>query len=157
MAYEIGINCQADWIYLQFALKMDFGETIYTQSERGLIIKSERYIGFSYRFCKKNASQYACASCRALGKSRVVTFKNGRIDVRKHPEDDHHKDCRPIADVELCSQSTGESFSATLTFDPVSDPSSHDLFVGHLKHDKYGDHSKHDTSDDPKNTAEESK
>ena len=25
MAYEIGINCQADWIYLQFALKMDFG------------------------------------------------------------------------------------------------------------------------------------
>ena len=96
---------------------MDFGETIFTQSERGLIIKSERYIGFSYRLYKKNASQYACASCKTLGKSRVVTVKSGRIDVRKHPEDDHHKDCRPIADVELCSQSTGESFSTALTCD----------------------------------------
>ena len=136
---------------------MDFGETIFTQSERGFIIKNERYIGFSYRFRKKNASQYECASCKTLGKSRVVRVKNGRLDVRKHPEDDHHKDCRPIADVELYSQPTGESFSAALTCDPVSDPSSHDLSVGHLKRDKYGDHSKHDASDDPKNTAEESK
>ena len=96
---------------------MDFGETIFAQSERGLINKSERYIEFSYRFHKKNVSQYACASCKTLGKSRVVTVKSGRIDVRKHPEDDHHKDCRPIADVELCSQSTGESFSAALTCD----------------------------------------
>ena len=90
---------------------------VFTQSERGLINKSEIYIGFSYRFYKKNASQYACTSCKTLGKSRVVTVKSGRIDVRKHPDDDHHKDCRPIADVELCSQSTGESFSAALTCD----------------------------------------
>ena len=89
---------------------MDFGETrctqskfngVYSVSERELIINSERYIGFSYRFHKKNVSQYACASCRTLGKSRVVTVRNGTICGKKHPEDDHHKDCRPITDVEL--------------------------------------------------------
>ena len=98
---------------------MNFGETIFTQSKRGLIIKSERYIGFSFKFHEKNASQNACASCKILGNPRVVTVKSGRIDVRKHPEDDHRKDCRPIADVELCSQSTGESVSAALTCDQI--------------------------------------
>ena len=53
-------------IYLQFALKMDFGATI---SERGFIIKSERYMGFSYRFNKQNASQYECTSCKTLEKN----------------------------------------------------------------------------------------
>ena len=108
---------------------MNFGETIFTQSKRGFIIKSERYIGFSSRFHKKNASQYACASCKSLGKSRIVTVRNGRIYVRKHPEEVHHKDCRPIADVELCIQSTPESFSATLTHDPFRDPSGNDTSV----------------------------
>ena len=105
---------------------MDFGKAkctqskfngVYSVSERGLIVKSERYTGFSYRFHKYNVglSQYACASCRTLGKSRVVTVGNGIICGKKHPEDDHHKDCRPIADVELFNQSTRESFSDTLT------------------------------------------
>ena len=137
---------------------MDSGKARYTQSkfngvysvsERGLIINSERYVGFSYRFHKFNVglSQYACASCRTLGKSRVVTVRNGIICGKKHPEDDHHKDCRPIADVELCNQSARESFSVTLTRDPVSDPSAHDPSVGHSKYDPSGDY---------KNTVEES-
>ena len=116
-----------------------------------------RYIGFSYKFHKRNDSQYHCASCKTLGKSRVVTVRNGKIYGRKNPEDDHHKDCRPIADVELYKQSSRESFNATLTSDPVSDPSSHNPSVGHLKRDKYGDHSKHDPSGDSKNTVEEPK
>ncbi len=108
---------------------MDSEETTYTYtqsilhvSEQGLIINSERYVGFSYKFNKKNASQYACASCKTLGKSRIVTVRNGRIYGRKHPEDDHHK--------ELCSQSTREFFSSNLTRDPVSEHSAHDLSVG---------------------------
>jgi len=61
---------------------MDFGEATYTNSLNNvsdpvLIIKSQRYVGFSYRFHKKNLSQYACASCKILGKTRVVTVKNG--------------------------------------------------------------------------------
>ena len=65
------------------------------------------YIGISYRFHKRNDSQYVCAPCKTLGKSRVVTVKDGSIHVysRKHPKDDHHKDCRPIADVKLYKQS----------------------------------------------------
>ena len=69
-----------------------------------------------------------------------MTVKNDKINVRKHPEDDHYNDCRLIADVKLCRQSTGESFSAALTCDPVGDPSLHDLSVGHLNRDKYGEH-----------------
>ena len=56
-------------------------------------------------------------------------------------------DCRPITDVELCNQSARESFSVTLTSDPVSDPSAHDPSVGHSKYDPSGDY---------KNTVEES-
>jgi len=89
---------------------MDFEKTKYTQaivavSEREIIINSERYIGFSYIFRKKNASTYECESCKTLGKYRGVTVRNGRLSVLKHPEDDHHKDCRPRANSELISQS----------------------------------------------------
>ena len=66
---------------------MDFEKTKYTQaivavSEREIIINSERYIGFSYIFRKKNASTYECESCKTLGKYRGVTVRNGRLSVK---------------------------------------------------------------------------
>ena len=65
---------------------MDFEKTKYTQaivavSEREIIINSERFIGFSYIFRKKNASTYECESCKTLGKYRGVTVRNGRLSV----------------------------------------------------------------------------
>jgi hypothetical protein len=39
----------------------------------------------------------------ALGKRRTVTVKNGRILGRKHPVDDHHIDCRPVANEVLAT------------------------------------------------------
>ena len=61
-----------------------------------VIINSERHAGSTYKFCKRTETSYACTSCKALGISRTVTVKNGRILSLKHPEDDHHKDCRPF-------------------------------------------------------------
>ena len=62
---------------------MDFGEANLILSKRLnqylLIIKSERKLGFSYKFHKKNETQFACASCKKLGKSRIVTVRDGRI------------------------------------------------------------------------------
>ena len=146
------------------SLRMDYGETKYIPasrsdlSEQVLIVSSERYVGFSYRFHKKEASKYYCASCKLLGKCRVVTVKSGRIFGRKHPEDDHHKDCRPLSNAKINSQSKSDSFSepsTRSTRDPVSDPSAHDPSVGESRRDDYGDHWKHDDpSNDPKNSVE---
>ena len=142
---------------------MDFGEAKFISanrsdlSEQVLIVSSERYIGFSYRFCKKEASKYVCASCRSLGKFRVVTVKSGRIFGRKHPEDEHHKDCRPLSNAKFFSQSNGDSFSDLSTRDPVRDPSAHDRSVGDSRRDNYGDVDQRkydDPFNDPKNTVE---
>jgi len=132
--------------------KMDFEKTKYTQtivavSEREIIINSERFIGFSYIFRKKNASTYECESCKTLGKYRGVTVRNGRLSVLKHPEDDHHKDCRPRANSELISLS--------LIRDPASKHSAHDASVDQRRV-LYSDHSKHDPYGSPKNSVEES-
>ncbi len=79
---------------------MDFGESKYILSGRWnarmLIINSERNAGFTYKFCKNTETKYARTSCKALGNSRRVTVKHGRILSLKHPEDDHHKDCQPF-------------------------------------------------------------
>ena len=84
---------------------MDFGEANLIRSMRLnqylLIIKSERKLRFSYKFHKKNETQFACALCKKLGKSRIVTVRDGRIVSTKHPEDDHHSDCQPVAEVEI--------------------------------------------------------
>jgi len=40
---------------------------------------------------------YACASCKSLGKTRVVTVENCRIFSRKHLEVDHDTDCSPVS------------------------------------------------------------
>ena len=78
--------------------KMDFGEAKFILSEtfkqQLLVISSERQIGYSFKFHKKTEFKFACASCKRLGKSRVVTVKNNRIVGKKHPEDDHHDECR---------------------------------------------------------------
>ena len=78
---------------------MDFGEAQFSSGRldaRLLIINSERNAGYTYKFSKQTQTQYACTSCIALGKKRTVTVKNRRIIGRKHPEDDHHIDCRPV-------------------------------------------------------------
>ena len=86
---------------------MDFGEAQYSSGRlnaRLLIINSERNAGYTYKFSKQTETQYACTSCIALGKRRTVTVKNGRIIGRKHPEDDHHIDCRPVANEVLATE-----------------------------------------------------
>ena len=84
---------------------MDFGEAKFILSrnlnQQLLVITSERQIGYSYKYHKKTQFQFACSSCKRLGKSRVVTVKDGRIIGQKHPEDDHHVDCKPVADEDL--------------------------------------------------------
>jgi hypothetical protein len=51
------------------------------RSRANCSLSSERYIGFLYRFYKQNTqkSQYACASCKTLGKYRLVSVRNERI------------------------------------------------------------------------------
>ena len=85
---------------------MDFGEAKFMLSrkltQQLLVIQSERQIGYQYKFQKKNDFQLAnCSSCKRLGKSRIVTVKDGRIVGKKHPEDDHHVDCNPVADEDI--------------------------------------------------------
>jgi hypothetical protein len=60
---------------------MDFGEAKYILSgslnTRVLIINSERHDGYTFKFCKKTETKYWCTSCKALGKSRTITVRNG--------------------------------------------------------------------------------
>ena len=86
---------------------MDFGEAQYSSGRlntRFSIINSECHSGSTYKFSKQTEKKYACTSCIALGKSRTATEKNGRIIGRKHPEDDHHIDCRPVANEVLATK-----------------------------------------------------
>lgn len=84
---------------------MDFGPAKFIKSlylsETVLVIPSERNVGFAYKFHKKTEKKYACASCKSLGKCRTVTVVNGRITGNKHPEDDHHADCKPVSDAAI--------------------------------------------------------
>lgn len=83
-------------------VKMDFGEAKFVLSrylnQQLLVVPSERHIGLTFKFHKRNETQYTCASCKQLGKSRQITVKDGRIVGNKHPEDDHHVDCKPVAE-----------------------------------------------------------
>ena len=80
---------------------MDYGEAVFVKSkffnDQLLIVTSERHVGCVYKFHKKSEKYFACASCKELGKSRIITVVDGRIVGRKHPEDDHHADCRPVS------------------------------------------------------------
>ena len=84
---------------------MDFGEARFITSKffkaQLLVIDSERNVGKAYKFHKRTDKYYSCASCKKLGKSRTVTVANGRVIGTKHPEDDHHKACRPAPREEI--------------------------------------------------------
>jgi len=60
---------------------MDFGEAKFVLSrnlnQQLLVIPSEKHIGFTYKFHKKNETQFVFASCKALGKTRSVTVRDG--------------------------------------------------------------------------------
>lgn len=63
---------------------MDFGEAKFILSKRLnndqlLIVSSERQEDVVFKFYKKSDGKYVCASCRKLGKSRVITVVDGRI------------------------------------------------------------------------------
>lgn len=83
-------------------VKMDFGEAKFILSQRLnknlLVYNCDRNVGFVYKFHKKNETQYACVTCKSLGKNRVITVRDGRIVGLKHPEDDHHVSCRPVSE-----------------------------------------------------------
>jgi hypothetical protein len=78
---------------------MDYGvATFFVTSggKRVLLFNSLRRPGLIYTFDNyKTAYKYRCTDCSRLGKTRSVTVTNDRIVVRKHPEDDHHPNCRP--------------------------------------------------------------
>ena len=61
-----------------------------------LVVESERHAGNVYKFHKKNDKLFSCASCKVLGKCRSITVIDGRIVGKKHPEDDHHPECKPV-------------------------------------------------------------
>jgi len=44
-----------------------------------LVVFSESSFGQTYKFHKKNKIKFACASWKTLGKSRIITVKDGRI------------------------------------------------------------------------------
>ena len=60
---------------------MDFGEANFvfsrTLNKQLLIFKSERQVGFVFKFHKRNETKFACASCKKLGKCRAITVKDG--------------------------------------------------------------------------------
>ena len=84
---------------------MDYGEAHFiknkTLKQQLLIFKSERKLGFSYKFMKNKNNQFICFGCQKLGKSRSITLLNGRIVGRKHPEDGHHEKCKPFPQCEI--------------------------------------------------------
>jgi len=81
---------------------MDFSEAKFILSrnlnKQLLVFSIERQIGYTYKFHKQTDIKFACASCKVLGKTRSVTVRDGRIVGSKHPEDDHHADCKPVSD-----------------------------------------------------------
>ena len=80
---------------------MDFGEAKFIASrllnKQVLVVVSERHVEKVYKFHKKSEKQFACSSCKSLGKNRTVTVLNGRIVGQKHPEEDHHVSCQPVS------------------------------------------------------------
>lgn len=80
---------------------MDFGEAKFILSRHFnaqlLIVESERFEGCVYKFYKKTDNTFVCSTCQKLGRTRVVTVRDGRITGHKHPEEDHHPDCRPVS------------------------------------------------------------
>jgi len=61
---------------------------------------SVRKPGCVYELTWCRGDYYQCAQCRKLGKKRVIAIRQNSIVVgTKHPEDDHHEKCQPIAEI----------------------------------------------------------
>ena len=64
------------------------------------VYQSVRQPGHVYEFTKRREDYYQCAECRKLGKTRTVVIRNEAIVLStKHPEDDHHPECRPKTEI----------------------------------------------------------
>ena len=81
---------------------MDFGEVKFirtkTLKNNLAVYKSVRKPGCVYKFFCHQKDNYRCSRCYELGVNRQVTIRNGRITGRKHPEDNHHPECEPVAE-----------------------------------------------------------
>ena len=61
------------------------------------VYSSIRFPGYVYEFSCLRGKSYNCCGCKKLKKTRCITIENGAIvPGKKHPEDDHHPECRPI-------------------------------------------------------------
>jgi len=62
-----------------------------------LIYRSVRKAGYVYKSTFYRGDYYQCTHCRRLGKKRIIVVRQNSVVVsNKHPEDDHHENCRPI-------------------------------------------------------------
>jgi hypothetical protein len=62
---------------------MDFGKAKFILSKKLnlqlLVVRSERHVGFVYKYHKRTTESYVCASGKKLGKMRTITVRDGRI------------------------------------------------------------------------------
>ena len=64
------------------------------------IYHSVREPGFVYEYVKRRGDYYQCTQCRKLRRTRTVVIRDDvLVAVAKHPEDDHHPDCRPRPEI----------------------------------------------------------
>jgi hypothetical protein len=75
---------------------MEFGHITRNKSiflkDTIVLYNSVRKPGYVLRFNNKKGNEYRCCRCRELGKEI-----NDVVVGIKHPEDDHHPDCKPIS------------------------------------------------------------
>jgi len=65
------------------------------------VYNSVRTPGYVYEFCRLRDRKFVCRGCKKFKKSRCITIENNAVVVgEKHPEDDHHPECRPIPESE---------------------------------------------------------
>ena len=97
---------------------MDYGAAEFMESKRlnstVIVFASERVAEHCFQFIKKSGAQYACVTCKRLGKSRLITVHNERIVGKKHPEDDHHPECQPLPRAEIEAQKIDRSMRASV-------------------------------------------
>lgn len=81
---------------------MDYGEARFILSRylvgKILIVSSVSQPDLVYMFQNKKDGQFVCMGCLKHKKNRTVTVVDGRIIGRKHPADDHHPECLPVAE-----------------------------------------------------------
>jgi len=90
-------------LYVQKAIELEMepvGELTVARSKylnTMYVYNCVRQPGYVYEFYNLRGNKFRCKSCKKLNKSRCITIDNGvLVPGRKHPEDDHHPDCRPL-------------------------------------------------------------